>query len=264
VRLAVSNIALPEYAHERELTQLGALGLSAVEVAPSRVWREAPTAIEVARYRRAVEDAGLAVVGLHSLFFDQPELGLFERREETLRFLVGLSALCRDLGGRTLIWGGGRERGAVPLDEARRGAVSFMLELVRRVEGHGTTFCFEPLGPTDTDFIHLARESLDIVNELNHPALAVQLDAKALVANGEAEPATVAAVAHRLVHFHANEPDLGVLGSSGEIDHRALGAALRDVAYDGFVSIEQRQLDSADPMKAIAASARVAKDCYGG
>jgi sugar phosphate isomerase/epimerase len=263
VRVAISNIALPEYAHERELNQLGALGLAAIEVAPSRVWREMPAPAEVARYRRAVEGAGLAVVGLHSLFYHHPELGLFERREDTLRFLVELSALCRDLGGRTLVWGGGRKRGAVPPEEARRGAVSFMAELVRRVEGHGTTFCFEPLGPADTDFINRTEESLAIVEEVGHPALAVQIDAKALVANGEAQPETFRAAAHRLVHFHANEPDLGVLGSSGAVDHAMLGAALRAVAYEGFVSIEQRQLDPNDPMKAIAASARVARECYG-
>jgi sugar phosphate isomerase/epimerase len=263
LRLSISNIALTAYGHERELDRLAALGLSGVEVAPSRVWREPPTAEEVAGYRRAVERASLRVVGLHSLLYGHPELGLFERRAETIDHMVRMSALCRDLGGRTLIWGGGRKRGAVPPDEARRGAVAFMAELTRRVEGHGTVFCFEPLGPADTDFIHRAEESLAIVEEVDHAALAVQLDTKAMVANGEAKPETVAAVAHRLTHFHANEPDLGVLGSSGAVDHAGLGKALRDVGYDGFVSIEQRQVDERDPLTAVTKSAAVAREFYG-
>ena len=56
----------------------------------------------VRAYRRDVEAAGLRVVGLHSLFYDHPELGLFrdaERRDRSLDFLVHLSAVCRDLGG---------------------------------------------------------------------------------------------------------------------------------------------------------------------
>lgn len=266
---AVSNIALTAFDHDAELARLGALGLAGVEIAPSRVWRDTWQGLrtaEVAAYRRAIESAGLGAVGLHSLLYDQPALGLFgddERREATLDFLAHLSAVCRDLGGYTLIWGGGRRRGEVPADEAFAEAVDFMAQLCRRTEGHGTCFCFEPLGPKDTDFITSARDSLAIVEAVDHPALAVQLDAKALVANREAEAATFETVAARLVHFHANEPDLGVLGSSGEIDHAGLGRMLRAAGYDGWVSIEQRQIDPDDPLAGIARSADVLRSCYG-
>ena len=70
-----------------------------------------------------MEAAELEAVGLHSLFFDRPELGLFkdpELRAGSLEFLTHLSAVCRDLGGKTLIWGGGRKRGEVPADEGTR------------------------------------------------------------------------------------------------------------------------------------------------
>ena len=269
MKAAVSNIALSPYDHGEELRQLARLGLEGLEVAPSRVWHETwhgLHAAEVAAYRRAVEAAGLEIVGLHSLFYDHPELGLFkdaEGRRRTLDFLADLSAVCRDLGGRTLIWGGGRRRGEVPADEAFAEAVDFMAELCRRTEGHGTCFCFEPLGPEDTDFITSTRDSLAIVEAVDHPALAVQLDAKALVANREAEAATFETVAARLVHFHANEPDLGVLGSSGAVDHAGLGRMLRAAGYDGWVSIEQRQIDPDDPLADIARSADVLRSCYG-
>lgn len=265
---AVSNIALTAFEHADQLARLPELGIEGLEVAPSRKWHDTWHGLsnaDVVAYRREIENAGLRVVGLHSLFFDHPELGLFketEKRDESLDFLVHLSAVCRDLGGRTLIYGGGRKRGDVDAKSAHDETVAFFSELCSRIEDHGTCFCFEPLGPKDTDFLNSAFECLAITKELNHSAIRVQLDAKALVENDEAVAATFAAVAPQLVHYHANEPGLNVLGYSGTIDHAALGQMLRDIGYDGYVSIEQRQLNAEAPLDDVAASARILAEHY--
>ena len=73
------------------------MGFLGLEVAPSRVWKNtwqglSPKSVE--RFRIEVENAGLSIVGLHSLFYDKPELGLFrdtETRRLTLDFMVHLS-----------------------------------------------------------------------------------------------------------------------------------------------------------------------------
>ena len=268
ISAAVSNIALSAFEHGAELDRLGEFGISGLEVAPSRIWRHTWHGLataDVQRYRQRVEAAGLRVVGLHSLFFDHPELGLFKEpggRAQTQDFLVHLSALCRDLGGRTLIYGGGRRRGAVAPGAAFTETVDFFGELCRRLEGHGTCFCLEPLGPEETDFIHSAFDALTVVEAVDHPALRMQLDAKALVANHEATEAPFRAAAPHLVHFHANEPGLAVLGTSGTVDHGAFGRFLREIDYQGFVSIEQRLLNEGDPLRDVARSAAVLKRCY--
>lgn len=269
LKLAVSNIALPAFDGGASLAALASLGFAGVEVAPSRQWRDTwrgLTAAEVGAYARAVETAGLRVVGLHSLFFDHPELGLFRDaggRSATLEFLVHLSNVCRDLGGRTLVWGSGRRRGAVPAAEARQEAVAFLGEVCRRIESHGTSVCFEPLGPSDTDFVNSAFEALTIAEELDHPAFAVQLDAKSLVENDEARFETFDAVRARLVHFHANQPGLGVLTPDGPVDHAAFGKWLKRIGYTGYVSLEQRQLSDATPLADIERSMAVMRSCYG-
>ena len=268
VRYAVSNIALPAFDHADDFGRLREFGLEAIEVAPSRVWRDTwhgLTTIEVSDYRRRIVNAGLGVVGLHSLFYDRPELGLFKdpaERAESLDFLEHLSKVCRDLGGRTLIYGGGRRRGALPEPEARAEAVAFFGELTKRVETHGTCFCFEPLGPDDSDFINSALESLAIVEEVGSPALRVQLDAKALVENDEAVIETFKAVKSVLVHFHANEPGLGPLGSTGRVDHKALGGMLNEIGYDATVSIEQRMRGEDDSLADIGISAALLREAY--
>lgn len=267
-KFAVSNIALSAYDHQTELQQLAQLGLEGLEVAPSRAWRntwQGLTAADVEAYRKQVEGAGLKVIGLHSLFFDQPELGLFKdtaTRAKTMEFLVHLSALCRDLGGRTMIYGGGRKRGDVTALAAKTEAIDFCGEFCRRIEDHGTCLCFEPLGPNDSDFINSGYQALEIVDAVNHPALRSQLDAKALVENDEATVDVFRATAATLVHFHANEPGLNVLGNSGQIDHTSLGNNLRDIGYDSFVSIEQRMLNAENPLADIERSVAVLMECY--
>lgn len=267
-KFAVSNIALTAYDHEAELQRLAGFGLAGIEVAPSRAWRDTWQGLslgDVKSYRKQAEGAGLKIIGLHSLFFDHPELGLFrdaEARTQTLDFLVHLSAVCRDLGGRTLIYGGGRKRGDVPLEAAKTEAVDFCGDLCRRIEDHGTCLCFEPLGPNDSDFINSAYEALEIVEVVNHPSLRTQLDAKALVENNEVDLDVFRAAAPTLVHFHANEPGLDILGHSGRIDHASLGTHLRNVDYDGFISIEQRMLNEDNPLADVEKSAAVLRECY--
>ena len=55
------------------------MGFRGLEVAPSKVWNEVNdvTPKQVSTYRKHVENSGLKVIGIHSLFFDQPDLGLF-------------------------------------------------------------------------------------------------------------------------------------------------------------------------------------------
>lgn len=265
---AVSNIALPAYRHEADLGRLQETGLQGLEVAPSRVWedtRSGLTAGEVSSYRRQIETAGLEVVGLHSLLFDQPELELFgsaDSRNELLAFFVHLSAVCRDLGGKSLIWGGGRRRGEVAGEDAERRAIDFFNLLAERIDSHGTCYCIEPLGPTDTDFIHSVFDSKRIVDAVDRPSLKIQIDAKALAANDELILDPFIAAGADLVHYHANEPGFEVLGASGAVDHTAAGKYLREINYEGYVSIEQKLLDHDDPLASIRASVTVLQEAY--
>ncbi|MBM09223.1 MAG: hypothetical protein CMF69_06565 [Magnetovibrio sp.] len=247
---------------------LSEIGFEGLEVAPSRIWPntwEKLSLRQVDAYRHEIEACGLSVVGLHSLFFDQPLLGMFKNsnvRAKSLDFLVHLSSVCRDLGGHTLIYGSGRKRGILDQKDALNIAISFVEEYVRKTEDHGTCLCFEPLGKKDTDFINSVYDAKAIVTQINHPALKIQIDAKALVENNEVSSDVFEDCANQLVHYHANEPGLTELGQSGLVDHRFLGAQLRRIRYDRFVSVEQRMLEADDPMKNIYKSMSVLQRFY--
>ena len=269
MKLSVSNIALPAYDHARYFPRLEEMSFEGVEVAPSRVWRETWTAlksVEVTKYRKSVENAGLTVVGLHSLFFDHPELGLFKGSEIsrlTLDYLVHLSGVCRDLGGKTIVFGSppARRRGNLSLIEAEAEVIDFFGTLCSQISHHGTCFCLEPLAANESDFVNSARDAIRMANAVNDQAFQVQFDAKALTAAGEVNQEIFSQAGLKLVHYHVNEPDLGVL-SSGVVDHEEIAALLRSVNYDGFVSLEQRMLDVNEPLNAIRISVAIMKEFY--
>ncbi len=270
MKLAVSNIGLRPLDHTGDLNAVRTMGFEGLEVALSRVfpgdWNY-PGVTEVESYRRSVEAAGLNIVGLHSLFWERPDYTMFGDAatvDETVEFLVRLSALCRDLGGRTLIYGSrtARTKGTRTTEEANALAADFFCNLCHRVEDHGTCFCIEPLETEVADYVHSVLESQTVVNAIGHPALKVQIDAKAMALAGEVNPETLAAIADTLVHVHANEPGFDILGTSGVVDHARIGACLKNIGYDGYVSIEQRMIDAADPLAGIRQSAKILKECY--
>ena len=106
-------------------------------------------------------------------------------------------------------------------------------------------------------------DSLEIVSAVDRPSLKVQIDAKALYDNDEFHIATFCAGAHALVHYHANEPGFEILGTSGKIDHHAAGNYLREIDYDGYVSIEQKMIGPENPLSAIEESVSLLKEAYG-
>ena len=89
MKLSVSNISLPPLKHKAYLGEIRDLGVESIEIAPSRRWKNTwhgLKAKDVQNYRQEIEGAGLTVCGLHSLFFDQPDLSIFgnqKTRERT-------------------------------------------------------------------------------------------------------------------------------------------------------------------------------------
>jgi len=266
MKLCASTLALPRGgAATTPFHELVPLGLDGIEIAPAHTWDDPwrVNAAELRAYRRFAEGAGLRIVGLHDLLDGESGLGLFTRGDaldRTLEVLLQRSALCRDLGGRTLIldalW---------PLDppdaESWSGGRRVLERLLPRIEPHGTVLCLAPRG-AGRDGIRVTAKSLYMMtNAIEHPALGLHLDATALTENNEMGHATFAAVRGRLDHVHLSEPGRVPFGASGRIDHADLRRHLAAISYFGWVSLVQARA----PGRALAALGRAAAGataCY--
>ena len=231
----------------REVARVAAgLGYHGLELAPyslARDIRDLP-AEELHRLRRAVEEAGLEVVGLHWLLASPPGLHIahpdpltFER---TRSFFLALIDACAELGGRLMVLGSPGQRRIEPgWDKAatRRRAADFLRSVLPRAAQRAVTLCLEPLSTQETNFLTTHREALDLIEQLGHPNCKLILDVKAMSTEPEPIPDIIRRSAPHLAHVHANDANRRGPGF-GETDFLPILTALRDAGYEGYLSVE--------------------------
>ncbi len=249
MRLAVSNIAWPAAEHEAVLPALRRLGVTAVEVAPTKLFPD-PSAVspaDVDAVRSWWGDQGFGVVAAQALLFGRPDLTLFDTpavREQTLNYLARVLATCGRLGAGACVFGSpkNRRRGDLPEAEAHDTAVSFFRRLAGHAADAGTTVVLEANPPRyGADFVTRAAEAVELVRAVDHPAFRLHLDTACMTLAGDAVRETFDAGFPLLGHFHVSEADLAAPGPGTAVGHAAFAAELSGHGYAGWVSLEMRE-----------------------
>jgi len=112
--------------------------------------------------------------------------------------------------------------------------------IARDVEAAGLTYCIEPLGAPETNFINTVEEAAALVDDIGSPAFKTMIDTKA-AAHGEALP--VAGLIERwmptgaLAHIQFNDPNARGPGQ-GALGFAGIVRALRRTGYDGYIAME--------------------------
>ncbi len=95
----------------------------------------------------------------------------------------------------------------------------------------------EPLNRFETYVVNTAADAVKLCQAANHPNLKVQVDTFHSNIEEKDTAAAIRATGPYLGHFHASESDRGVPGT-GQVRWKACFAALRELDYRGWVTIE--------------------------
>lgn len=102
---------------------------------------------------------------------------------------------------------------------------------------HGITLAIEPLNRFETYFLNTAADAAQLVEEVNHPSIGVLFDTFHANIEEKSIGDGYRTVGRHLKHVHTCENDRGIPGS-GHVEWDDVFRALREVNYDGWLTIE--------------------------
>ncbi|MGH9405698.1 MAG: sugar phosphate isomerase/epimerase family protein [Terriglobia bacterium] len=119
----------------------------------------------------------------------------------------------------------------------------------------GVMLCIEPLNRFETYFLNTLDDAARLVRDIGAPNVRIHFDT--FHANiEETHPAdSLRTVAKELGHVHLSENDRGIPGT-GHNDWRGVFLALKEIGYDGWMTIES----FAQPEPELAAAAAIWRD----
>lgn len=278
MKIAISNIAWNAPLEARVGDHLQALGVTGIEIAPSKVHPQPleATDAELARYRDFWESRGIAIVAMQALLFGRNDLHLFrdEASRRSMRdYLAGICRFAGKVGARALVFGSPKNRlkGDLSPAAAREIAIPFFREVGQVAEREGTWLCIEHNPPEyGADFVTTSAEALDLVVAVNQPGFGLHLDTGGLtLAHESTETLSHAGAWWR--HFHISEPNLAPIGDPSAPDavdvnarHARYGTALKQSGYSGWISLEMKTLPDDRALECISQAVEFARKHYDG
>lgn len=251
MKFAICSEIFQGQAVEEAIRQAARLGFDAIEIAPFTI---ANSVNEISPERRLsirneARNAGIEISGIHwvlvkpeGLYINHPDSSL---RRKTGSYFCDLVDFCADLGGRFMIVGSPKQRNVtegVSFQQAWDWALETFAVAVKQAAQRQVTLCLEPLSPVETNFINTAEDALRFTRQLESPWFKIMLDVKAMCSESKTIPQIIRESWPDFAYFHANDRNLKGPGF-GDVDFIPIAATLKEVGYNGFVSVEVFKFD---------------------
>jgi sugar phosphate isomerase/epimerase len=249
MRIALCNEVIASMPFPQQCEYAAKLGYDGLEVAPYTLSEEPHrmSALQAAAARRAAEDCGMAVTGLHWLLVRPAGLSISAKddavRRRTVEVMLAMIDLCSEMGGRYLVHGSPHQRRVEP-GETRAVAMARATEcfaaVAERARQAGLIYCIEPLSSEQTPLINNLAEAAHLVEAIQSPAVRSMLDCSSA---GRMEQEALDALVERwlpngvIAHVQLNDRNRRGPGQ-GEQRFTALFAALKRHGYSGDVAVE--------------------------
>jgi sugar phosphate isomerase/epimerase len=247
MKYAICHELFVDWTWENQCEFIAKAGYTGIEVAPFMLGAR-PCELSQAERTQLRDTAlrhGTEIIGIHWMLakttgysLTSPEASV---RQKTADYLKQLGDLCADLGGQVMVFGSPAQRNLQPgvtWEQAFDAAVEVFSQCADHWGERGVTLCLEPLTPKETNFINTCAEAMAIMHAVNHPALQLHQDVKAMLGGEQTPiPDLIDRFKHRTRHFHVNDTNL--LGPGmGDTPYEPIFRALRDSQYGGWISVE--------------------------
>jgi D-psicose/D-tagatose/L-ribulose 3-epimerase len=220
---------------------------------------EDPSHIDPAHVKAELDKHGLVCGSVCACMGPDRDLrGTPDQQKTGLEYMIKLLDQMVVLGCPSLIgpvYSAVGRADAVPEKEYKqqwKTVVKHLKTLCKEASRRKRQVCLEPLNRFETDFINTADQALQMVKDVNSPALKIHLDTFHMNIEEKDQGKAIRKVGKLLGHFHACGSDRGTPGND-HIDWKPIASALKAVGYKGDVVIESFTTD----VKVIARAAAI-------
>jgi D-psicose/D-tagatose/L-ribulose 3-epimerase len=137
-------------------------------------------------------------------------------------------------------------------------AVEGFQSIGETLAANGVTLAIEPLNRFETYFLNTAADAAMLAEEIGHPNIGILFDTFHANIEEKDISAGYRTVGRHLKHVHTCENDRGIPGS-GHVEWNEVFKALRDLKYDGWLTIESFGFALGD----VSAAASIWRDIEG-
>lgn len=231
---------------EANLARVASLGYDGAELAirdPRAVDMDTLVGL-VRRYGLEVPAIGTGQAwGEEGLSFTDPDAGVRRAAVDRVKSHVPVAAR---FGAIIII---GLLRGIVRPGVSHRQAWAWMVEALRECAdaalAQGVRLAVEPINRYETTLVNTVADGLALLEQVGLPNVGLLLDTFHMNIEEPDISRSIRAAAPRLFHFHVADSNRWYPGA-GHLDFPGIVATLREVGYDGYISVEAMPMPDAD------------------
>ncbi len=268
MKLAICNELFENWDFKKVVQFVSQIGYQGLEIAPFTI-AESVTEISTAKRREIFQiaaDHGIEITGLHwllvkpdGLYINHPEQAI---RQRTVDYMKHLIDFCADIGGQVMVFGSPNQRkiaDGISYEQAKQYAVDSYAQCGDKAAERDVFICLEALPPAQTDFMTTNSEVLSVLKAVDHPHIQMMLDVKSMCTESISIPENIIQCQNFFRHVHANDANQRGPGF-GQVDFRPIFQTLKQVQFDGFVSVEVFDY-APDPETIATKSLAYMKEC---
>lgn len=245
MKLSISNIAWGSEDDEKIYGKLNSYGFSAIEIAPTRVFPDAPydnLPAAASWSKRLSRDYGLTVSSMQSIWFGKTEsiFGTGAERRLLTDYTFKAIDFAQAVNCKNLVFGCPKNRNK-PEDKPEEIAFELFREIGEYAFSKGVSINVEANPPIyNTNYINTTKQSFELVKKVDSKGFNINLDLGTVIENSE-DICEIEKYSDFIKHIHISEPFLKVIKERSL--HRELAAVLKAACYPEFVSIEMGRQD---------------------
>jgi protein FrlC len=233
---------VPSYPLEEVIRRLARIGYDGIEIgcAAPHAWPAHLSAARRRELRGLLQSEGLAPVSLLPAPGGGPGNNaaspLAEERRTTLDHYKEVVDLAADLGASLVLYIAGWLVFGTTREEGFRHSTECLAQVARHAAARGVTIVVEPTS-ADSNLIETADDALELMRAAGQPNVKVMFDTYHVMYRNEVSSDYVHAMAPHLAHIHCADTDRLAPGD-GEVNWRGFLQAVKDVGYDGYLTME--------------------------